>query len=151
MRKFWFTVVLSLFIIACAKTVYVPVERKREVVVSKRDTIVLAEIKKEVVRVVTPDTVAVAKTRLAEARAEVSKGRLTLDLRNRTDSLKVATKIIYTTVRDSIPYPVRVVEEKIVRSAAWYDIAIRWVGGISFLIIVFVAAYKIIKWRLGFR
>lgn len=150
MRRWWILViVIALF--ACTKTVYVPVEKKTEVVIEKRDTVVHTKIEKEVVEVVTPDTVAVAQTRYAEARAEVSRGRLTLGLRNKDDSIKVATRVIYKTVRDSIPYPIEVIKEKKVRYVSWFDRMIRWVGGISFLIIVLAVAYRIFKWRIGLR
>lgn len=138
-------------LLSCTKTVYVPIEHKTEVVVEKRDTIIHTKIEKEVVEVVTPDTVAVAQTRYAEARAEVSRGRLTLGLRNKDDSIKVATRVIYKTVRDSIPYPIEVIKEKKVRYVSWFDKMIRWVGGISFLTIVLAVAYKIFKWRIGLR
>jgi hypothetical protein len=150
MRRWWFVATI-VFVLSCTKTVYVPVERKTEVLVERRDTIVYTKIEKEVVEVVTPDTVAVAQTRYAEARAEVSRGRLTLGLRNKDDSIKVATRVIYKTVRDSIPYPIEVIKEKKVRYVSWFDRIIRWVGGISFLIIVLAVAYKIFKWRIGLR
>ena len=150
MRRWWvLVIVIALF--ACTKTVYVPVETKTEVVVEKRDTVVHTKIEKEVVKVVTPDTVAVAQTRYAKARAEVAKGRLKLELRNKDDSIKVATRVIYKTVRDSIPYPIEVIKEKKVRYVTWFDRMIRWVGGISFLIIVLAVAFKILKWRIGLR
>jgi Flp pilus assembly protein CpaB len=150
MRRWWvLVIVIALF--ACTKTVYVPVEKKTEVVIEKRDTVVHTKIEKEVVEVVTADTVAVAQTRYAEARAEVSRGRLTLGLRNKDDSIKVATRVIYKTVRDSIPYTIEIVKEKKVRYVSWFDRMIRWVGGISFLIIVLAVAYKIFKWRIGLR
>lgn len=139
------------FVLSCTKTVYVPVERKTEVLVERRDTIVHTKIEKEVVEVVTPDTVAVAQTRYAEARAEVSRGRLSLGLRNKDDSIKVATRVIYKTVRDSIPYPIEIVKEKKVRYVSWFDRMIRWVGGISFLILVFAVVYRVLKWRIGLR
>lgn len=142
---------IIVFVLSCTKTVYVPVERKTEVLVERRDTIVHTKIEKEVVEVVTPDTVAVAQTRYAEARAEVAKGRLKLGLRNKDDSIKVATRVIYKTVRDSIPYPIEVIKEKKVRYVTWFDRMIRWVGGISFLIIVLAVAFKILKWRIGLR
>lgn len=150
MRRWWvLVIVIALF--ACTKTVYLPVEKKTEVVVEKRDTVVHTKIEKEVVKVVTPDTVAVAQTRYAEARAEVARGRLKLELRNKDDSIKVATHVIYKTVRDSIPYPIEVIKEKKVRYVSWFDRIIRWVGGISFLIIVLAVAYRIFKWRIGLR
>lgn len=142
---------IAIVALSCTKTVYVPVEKKTEVVVEKRDTVVYTKIEREVVKVVTPDTVAVAQTHYAEARAEVSRGRLTLGLRNKDDSIKVATRVIYKTVRDSIPYPIEVVKEKKVRYVSWFDRIIRWVGGISFLIIVLAVAYRIFKWRIGLR
>lgn len=142
---------IIVLVLSCTKTVYVPVERKTEVLVERRDTIVHTKIEKEVVEVVTPDTVAVAQTRYAEARAEVSRGRLKLGLRNKDDSIKVATRVIYKTVRDSIPYPIEVIKEKKVRYVTWFDRMIRWVGGISFLIIVLAVAFKILKWRIGLR
>lgn len=150
MRRWWvLVIVIALF--ACTKTVYVPVEKKTEVVVEKRDTVVHTKIEKEVVKVVTPDTIAVAQTRYAKAKAEVAKGRLKLELRSKDDSIKVATRVIYKTVRDSIPYPVEVIKEKKVRYVTWFDRMIRWVGGISFLIIVLAVAFKILKWRIGLR
>lgn len=150
MRRWW-VLVIAIALFACTKTVYVPVEKKTEVVVEKRDTVVHTKIEKEVVKVVTPDTVAVAQTRYAKARAEVARGRLKLELRNKDDSIKVATRVIYKTVRDSIPYPIEVIKEKKVRYVTWFDRMIRWVGGISFLIIVLAVAFKILKWRIGLR
>jgi len=151
MRRWYFYIAVLLALFSCTKTVYIPVERKTEVLVERRDTIVHTKIEREVVEVVTPDTVAVAQTRYAEARAEVSRGRLTLGLRSKDDSIKVATRVIYKTVRDSIPYPIEVIKEKKVRYVSWFDKMVRWVGGISFLIIVLAVAYKILKWRLGLR
>lgn len=151
MRRWWWLLAISVAFFACTKTVYIPVEKKTEVVVEKRDTVVHTKIEKEVVKVVTPDTVAVAQTRYAKARAEVANGRLKLELRNKDDSIKVATRVIYKTVRDSIPYPIEVIKEKKVRYVTWFDRMIRWVGGISFLIIVLAVAFKILKWRIGLR
>lgn len=147
----WRIILLVLSLLACTKTVYVPVERKTTTIVEKRDTVTFVKLEKETVEVFTPDTVAVAQTRYAEARAEVAKGRLKLGLRNKDDSIKVATRVIYKTVRDSIPYPIEVIKEKKVRYVSWFDRMIRWVGGISFLIIVLAVAFKILKWRLGWR
>lgn len=144
-------IIFSITAVACTKTVYVPIERKTEVKVIERDTVVVAKIEKETIKVSVRDTVAVAQTRYAEARAEVAKGRLTLGLRNKDDSIKVATRIIYKTVRDSIPYPIEVIKEKKVRYVTWFDKMIRWVGGISFLIVVLAVAFKILKWRIGLR
>ena len=144
-------VLLTLLLLACTKTVYVPVERKTTTTVEKRDTVTFVKLEKETVEVFAPDTVAVAQTRYAEARAEVSRGRLRLGLRNKDDSIKVTTRVIYKTVRDSIPYPIEVIKEKKVRYVSWFDRMIRWVGGISFLIIVLAVAYKIFKWRIGLR
>lgn len=151
MKKLSYLLVCLTLLVSCTKTVYVPVEKKTEVVIEKRDTVVHTKIEKEVVEVVTPDTVAVAHTRYAEARAEVARGRLNLLLRNKDDSIKVVTRVIYKTVRDSIPYPIEVIKEKKVRYVTWFDKMIRWVGGISFLIIVLAVAFKILKWRIGSR
>lgn len=149
MRRWWvLAIVIVLF--ACTKTVYVPVEKKTEVVIEKRDTIIHTKIEKEVVRVCVPDTTVTAHTRYAEATAAVSRGRLSLLLKNKTDSIPVPTKTIYKTVRDSVPYPVEVIKEKKVRYVAWYDKAMRWVGGIAIIILLILTAIKILKWRNGF-
>lgn len=149
MKRFIFLCVVLLC--ACTKTVYVPVERKVETIIEKRDTVVKTKIEREAVVVFAQDTTAYAETKYAEARAEVAKGQLKLELHNKDDSIKVATRVIYKTVRDSIPYPIEVVKEKKVRYVTWFDRVIRWVGGISFLIIVLAVAYKVLKWRLGLR
>lgn len=149
MKKLIF--ISCVILISCTKTVYVPIERKTVEVIEKRDTIVQVKLEQETVEVITPDTVAVAQTQYAEAKATVSKGKLSLKLRNKTEHIPVSTRTIYKTVRDSIPYPIEIVKEKKVWYVTWFDKMIRWVGGISFLIIVLAAAYKIFKWRIGLR
>lgn len=137
---------------ACTKTVYVPVERKTEVKVQVRDTMVVTKIEKETVVVNVQDTVAVAETRYATARAEIARNKLNLTLRNKSDStLLVPVKTITTTIRDSIPYPVEVIREKKVRYVAWYDKLIRWVGIPSFLLVLFIIIFKLAKWQSGWR
>lgn len=134
MRSFLFFCVLVLA--SCTKTVYVPVETVRTVVKETRDTIIKIRPPNETQTVTTADTVAVAETSLARARAEVSKGSLTLDIRNKRDSIPVQTKVISAYKTDSVAYPVEVPVEIKVRSVTWYDKVIRWtcvgVIGLSF-------------------
>lgn len=145
-------VIILLVFAACTKTVYVPVERKTEVKVQVRDTVVVTKIEKETVVVSVKDTVAVAETRYATARAEIARNKLNLTLRNKSDStLRVPVKTIITTIRDSIPYPVEVIREKKVRYVAWYDKLIRWVGIPSFLLVLLIIVFKIAKWQSGWR
>jgi len=125
MRNFLFFCVLVLA--SCTKTVYVPVETVRTVVKEERDTIIKIRPPNEMQTVATTDTIAVAETSLARAKAEVSKGRLTLDIRNKRDSIPVQTKVISVYKTDSVAYPVEVPVEIMVRSVAWYDKVIRWI------------------------
>ena len=125
MRTFLFFCVLVLA--SCTKTVYVPVETVRTVVKGERDTIIKIRPPDETQTVTTVDTIAVAETSLACARAEVSKGLLTLDIRNKRDSIPVQTKVITVYRTDSVAYPVEVPVEIKVRSVTWYDKVIRWI------------------------
>lgn len=125
MRNFLFFCVLVLA--SCTKTVYVPVETVHTVVKEERDTIIKIRPPNETQTVTTVDTVAVAETSLARARAEVSKGSLTLDIRNKRDSIPVQTKVITVYKTDSVAYPVEVPVEIKVRSVPWYDKVIRWI------------------------
>lgn len=125
MRTFFLFCVLVLT--SCTKTVYVPVETVRTVVKEERDTIIKIQPPNEAQIVSTADTIAVAETSLARARAEVSKGMLTLDIRNKRDSIPVQTKVITVYKTDSVAYPVEVPVEIKVRSVTWYDKVIRWV------------------------
>lgn len=125
MRNFLFFCVLVLA--SCTKTVYVPVETVRTVVKEERDTIIKIRPPDETQTVTTADTVATAETSLARARAEVSSGLLTLDLRNKRDSIPVQTKVISVYKTDSVAYPVEVPVEIKVRSVTWYDKVIRWI------------------------
>ena len=125
MRNFLFFCVLVLA--SCTKTVYVPVETVRTVVKEERDTIIKIRPPNETQTVTTADTVAVAETSLARAKAEVSKGLLTLDIRNKRDSIPVQTKVISVYKTDSVAYPVEVPVEIKVRSVTWYDKVIRWI------------------------
>lgn len=147
-----FIVVLAFFAVACAKTVYVPVERKTEVVIEKRDTIIDVRIERETVEVYTKDTTAYARTAYAEAEASVLQGHLSLKLRNRADTtVRVPSVNKVTYVRDSIPYPVEVVTIKKERYVTWYDKLIRWVGSISFIVLVLIFGVRLLKWRIGFK
>lgn len=125
MRNFLFFCVLVLA--SCTKTVYVPVETVRTVVKETRDTIIKIRPPNETQTVTTVDTVAVAETSLARARAEVSKGSLTLGISNKRDSIPVQTKVISVYKTDSVAYPVEVPVEIKVRSVTWYDKVIRWI------------------------
>lgn len=125
MRNFLFFCVLVLA--SCTKTVYVPVETVRTVVKEERDTIVRIRPPNETQTVATTDTIAVAETSLARAKAKVSKGLLTLDIRNKRDSITVQTKVISVYKTDSVAYPVEVPVEIKVRSVTWYDKVIRWI------------------------
>lgn len=125
MRCFLFFCVLVLA--SCTKTVYVPVETVRTVVKETRDTTIKIRSPNETQTVATTDTVAVAETSLARARAEVSSGLLTLDIRNKRDSIPVQTKVITVYKTDSVAYPVEVPVEIKVRSVTWYDKVIRWI------------------------
>lgn len=122
-----FLPILVLVLASCTKTVYVPVETVHTVVKGERDTIIMIRPPNETQTVTTTDTIAVAETSLARARAEVSKGLLTLDLRNKRDSIPVQTKVITVYKTDSVAYPVEVPVEIKVRSVTWYDKVIRWI------------------------
>lgn len=149
MRNFLFFCVLVLA--SCTKTVYVPVETVRTVVKEERDTIVRIRPPNETQTVATTDTIAVAETSLARAKAKVSKGLLTLDIRNKRDSITVQTKVISVYKTDSVAYPVEVPVEIKVRSVTWYDKVIRWICvgviGLSFFGITILDIRKLwVKW-----
>lgn len=122
-----FLLILVLVLASCTKTVYVPVETVRTVVKGERDTIIKILPPNETQTVTTTDTIAVAETSLARARAKVSKGLLTLDIRNKRDSIPVQTKVISVYKTDSVAYPVEVPVKIKVRSVTWYDKVIRWI------------------------
>ena len=125
MRTFFLFCVLVLA--SCTKTVYVPIETVHTVVKKERDTVVKIRPPDEAQMVATADTVAIAETSLARARAKVSSGLLTLDIRNKRDSIPVQTKVISIYKTDSVAYPVEVPVEIKVRSVTWYDKVIRWI------------------------
>lgn len=102
-----YIVILTFF--GCTKTVYVPSERKITQVVETRDTVVEVKLPREETTVFVPiDTVAYAETLYAKATARVKTGKLHLSLSNKVSSIKTASKTVYKTVIDSVPYPVEV-------------------------------------------
>lgn len=124
-----FIAVLTAFIlVACTKTIYVPVERVRTVTNTERDTIIKIKPVKEMVYVVTRDTIARAKTSYAEAEASLTSGQLALNLQNLDVEIPVETKILETFIRDSVPYPVEVTKYEKIRYVPWYDKVIRWLA-----------------------
>lgn len=124
-----FIAVLTAFLfVACTKTVYVPVDRVRTVTNTERDTIIKIKPVKEMVYVVTRDTIARARTSYAEAEASLTSGQLALNLQNLDVEIPVETKILETFIRDSVPYPVEVTKYEKVRYVPWYDKVIRWLA-----------------------
>lgn len=124
-----FIAVLTAFLfVACTKTVYVPVDRVRTVTNTERDTIIKIKPVKEMVYVVTRDTIARARTSYAEAEASLTSGQLALNLQNLDVEIPVETKILETFIRDSVPYPVEVTKYEKIRYVPWYDKVIRWLA-----------------------
>lgn len=121
-------ILITFLLVACTKTVYVPVERVRTVTNTERDTIIKIKPVKEMVYVVTRDTIARAKTSYAEAEASLTSGQLALNLQNLDVEIPVETKVLETFIRDSVPYPVEVTKYEEVRYVPWYDKVIRWVA-----------------------
>lgn len=121
-------ILITFFIVACTKTVYVPVERVRTVTNTERDTIIKIKPVKEMVYVVTRDTIARAKTSYAEAEASLTSGQLSLNLQNLDVEIPVETKVLETFIRDSVPYPVEVTKYEKIRYVPWYDKVIRWLA-----------------------
>lgn len=133
-----FIAVLTAFLfVACTKTVYVPVERVRTVTNTERDTIIKIKPVKEMVYVVTRDTIARARTSYAEAEASLTSGQLALNLQNLDVEIPVETKILETFIRDSVPYPVEVTKYEKVRYVPWYDKVIRWLALACIILNVF--------------
>lgn len=142
--------VLTAFIlVACTKTIYVPVERVRTVTNTERDTIIKIKPVKEMVYVVTRDTIARAKTSYAEAEASLTSGQLALNLQNLDVEIPVETKVLETFIRDSVPYPVEVTKYEKIRYVPWYDKVIRWLA--LACIILNAIGFKIFDIRKIFR
>jgi hypothetical protein len=95
---------------------------------TERDTIIKIKPVKEMVYVVTRDTIARAKTSYAEAEASLTSGQLALNLQNLDVEIPVETKILETFIRDSVPYPVEVTKYEKIRYVPWYDKVIRWLA-----------------------
>ena len=126
--KTFIAVLTAIILVACTKTVYVPVERVRTVTNTERDTIIKIKPVKEMVYVVTRDTIARARTSYAEAEASLTSGQLALNLQNLDVEIPVETKILETFIRDSVPYPVEVTKYEKIRYVPWYDKVIRWLA-----------------------
>lgn len=142
--------VLTAFIlVACTKTIYVPVERVRTVTNTERDTIIKIKPVKEMVYVVTRDTIARAKTSYAEAEASLTSGQLALNLQNLDVEIPVETKVLETFIRDSVPYPVEVTKYEKIRYVPWYDKVIRWLA--LACIILNAIGFKVFDIRKIFR
>lgn len=120
----------------CARTVYVPVERKTEVIVEKHDTVILTKIERENVYVTANDTIAYAETDIAKAEASWRSECLSLHLENKDTVIPIKTHVVYKTINCTIPVPHpvdRVVEKKV---TAWYDKVFRVIGGGSLFILI---------------
>lgn len=135
-------VAIALCFTFCTKTVYIPVERKTEVIVEKHDTIIQTRIEKQVVEVVSPDTSAYTETSLAWAEASWCQQRLKLHVENKDTIVPIRSHVVYKTTYCSIPQPYKVEVIKEVVITKWYDKVLRIIGGV-FIATIF--GYTILK------
>lgn len=136
MRAFFIRVWVSLFFVwflGCSRAVYVPSERRIVEYQTVHDTVIATKIEKEIVQVSAPDTVIQAETQYARAEARRRNNELSLRLENKDTVIPVKTKYLVTTIRDSVPYAVEVVREKVVYKVRWYDRILRGIGLIALL------------------
>ena len=122
-----------IWFLGCSRTVYVPSERRIVEYQTVHDTVITTKIEQEVVQVSAPDTVIQAETQYARAEARRRNNDLSLRLENKDTVIPVKTKYLVTTIRDSVPYAVEVVREKVVYKVRWYDRILRSVGLIALL------------------
>lgn len=145
--------ILALVVLAgcrTTKTVYVPVERTREVIKTKVDTVIdvrierpaLADSSKLVkgvadsVREALNTEPSVLENDVARSTAQILAGRLLHDLEFLGDPIPWEFEADVTEIRDSIPYPVEV--EKIVevrKPLRWWEVALQVIG-VLFIILL---------------
>lgn len=129
----------------CTKTIYVPVERRTIETIEKHDTVIQTRIEKEVVEVLSADTVAHAETSLARAEAQWRQNRLRLHVENKDTVIPIRTEVVYKTTICSIPQPYKVEVVKKVATTKWYDKIFRFVGGGTMIAILLILVFKIRK------
>lgn len=127
-------IILVLFLFSCTRTVFVPVESVKHVTTTVVDTFVEIVTPNERVVNVTTDTTSVISTRYATSRAEVSNGILTHDLTQHARKDSVKTQTVYIHETDSVPYPVKVVEE-VTPSWCWWSIVIGIIAVATMIVI----------------
>lgn len=119
----------------CAKTIYVPVERKTSVKEIVRDTTIDIRLEREYVREIVPDTTSILETKYAKATAiwHGDKGTLEHGIENKDHYIPV--KILYVDreieIEKPAPYPVevRVPEDRPVRMPLrWYEKVFIYLG-----------------------
>lgn len=127
-------IILVLLLLSCTRTIYVPVESVKHVTTTVVDTFVEIVTPNERVVNVTTDTTSVISTRYATSKAEVSNGILRHEItqHERKDSVKTQTVYIHET--DSVPYPVKVVEE-VTPSWCWWSILIGIIAVATMIVI----------------
>lgn len=132
------------------KTVYVPVERTREVIKTKVDTVIQVKVERptladssklvkgvaDSVRDALNTEPSVLENDVARSTAQILGGRLLHNLEFLGDPIPWQFEADVTEIRDSIPYPVEV--EKIVevrKALRWWEVTLQ-VMGVLFIILL---------------
>lgn len=146
-----FAALAALFVLEgckATKTIYVPVERTREVVKWKQDTTINVVINRPALADSSnriqgaPDTVvqklntapSVLENDVARSTAQVKEGQLLHNLEFLGDPIPWEFEAEVTEIRDSIPYPVEVVKP-VRMELRWWEVGLQ-VLGVLFLILI---------------
>ena len=115
--RFFISIIATFLLLACSRTVYVPVKTETTETVTVRDTVVRVKLEKEYVRQSIPDTTSTLETDRSKSTATWANGVLTHDLEDK--NVEVPVKVLYRdrVVTEEKEVPVEVVKEK---EPPWY-------------------------------
>ena len=138
--------IISLLLVSCTVTKYVPVETIKEVSVTElvRDTVIIYKPSKDSISIQTKDTISHLETSLAVSEASISDGLLKHSIKNK-DSLKVKIeykdRIVEKIVKKEVP--VEVIRE-VYKTPKWCW----YLLGFNVILLLGLIIKLVIKWKL---
>lgn len=119
----------------CARTIYVPVEKKITVKETVIDTVIKFQLEREQVKQITPDTTSTIETKYAKATAtwHGDNGSLEHQIENKEDSIPARVQYIdrIVEIEKPAPYPVEVevpVDRPVRLPLRWYERILQYLG-----------------------
>lgn len=147
-------ILITLFFVSCAKSLYIPIERTRTITETLHDTVIITKLEHETQSQILRDTTSTVQTKYAISTAvwHGAVGQLEHNIMTKDTPFEVRVQYVERVVVDSIPVPYSVEVEKIVEKPTrmplrWWERWLVWIGAGTLLFLFMLLLFRFVKIR----